>query len=196
MNWLDIVLLLIVAASVFTSIRKGLAREVIGLVSVIVAVLAGIWFYGIPAGILMPYLSSRGLANFGGFFVVFCAMLGAGAIAGFVIGKFLRATGLSIFDRLLGAGFGLVRGTLIAVALIMGLMAFSATDRPPDAIVNSRFAPYVADAARVMAALAPYELKEGFRKTYAQARSAWEKTIHDGLRKAPAGGRKDHERKI
>jgi len=196
MNWLDIVLLLIVAASVFTSFRKGLVREVIGLVSVILAILAGIWIYGIPAGLLMPYLSSRAVANFAGFFVVFCAMLAIGAVAGFFAGKFLRVTGLSIFDHLLGAVFGMVRGTLIGVALIMGLMAFSPADRPPNAIVDSRAAPYVAGAARVMAALAPYELKEGFRKTYAQARSAWEKAIHDGLQKRPAGERKENERKI
>jgi len=196
MNWLDIVLLLILAASVAASFRKGLAREVIGLVSVILAVLAGIWLYGLPAGVLMPYLSSRGLANFAGFFVVFCAMLALGAVAGFVIGKFLRVTGLSFFDHFLGAVFGLVRGALIAVALVMGLMAFSAADRPPAAIVNSKVAPYVANAARVVASLAPYELKEGFRKTYAQAKSAWEKAIHDGLQKPPAGERKENERKI
>jgi membrane protein required for colicin V production len=196
MNWLDIVLLLILAASVLTSFRKGLAREIIGLVSVILAVLAGIWFYGIPAGLLMPYLSSRGLANFGGFFVIFCLVLAIGAVAGLVVGKFLRVTGLSIFDHLLGAVFGLARGALIAVALVMGLMAFSAADRPPAAIVNSRIAPYVAGAAKVIASMAPYELKEGFRKTYAQAKSAWDKAIHDGLQKEPAGERKENERKI
>ncbi len=196
MNWLDIVLLLIVAASIITCFRKGFAREIIGLVSVILALLAGIWFYGIPAGYLLPYLSSREAANFAGFFVVFCAILAMGWVAGLVVGKFLRVTGLSIFDHVLGAVFGLVRGTLIAVALVMGLMAFSAADRPPNAIVNSRAAPYVAYAARVVVALAPYELKEGFRKTYAQAKSAWEKALRDGLQKRPAGERKENERKI
>jgi membrane protein required for colicin V production len=196
MNWLDIVLLLIVAASVITSFRKGFVREVIGLVSVILAVLAGIWFYGIPGGFLLPYLSSRQAANFAGFLVVFCAILALGAVAGWIAGKFLKVTGLSFFDHLLGAAFGLVRGALIAVALVMGLMAFSAAGPPPAAILNSRSAPYVADGARVIVAMAPYELKEGFRKTYAQTKSAWEKAIHDGLRKQPAGAQKEHERKI
>ena len=45
MNWLDLVLLLIVAASVYMSFRKGLSREIIGLVSVVLALLLGIWFY-------------------------------------------------------------------------------------------------------------------------------------------------------
>ena len=168
----------------------------IGLVSVILALLAGIWFYGIPAGYLLSYLSSREAANLAGFLVVFCAVLAIGWVAGLIMGKFLRVTGLSIFDHVLVAVFGLVRGTLIAVALIMGLMAFSAADRPPTAIVNSRAAPYVADAARVIVALAPYELKEGFRKTYAQAKSAWEKALRDGYQRRPAGERKENERKI
>jgi len=187
MNWLDIVLLLIVAASVLTSFRKGFSREIIGLISVVLAIMAGIWFYGIPAAWVQPYLSSRGLANFAGFFLVFCAVLALGAVAGYVAGRFLRVTGLSIFDHALGAGFGFVRGTLIAVALVMGIMAFSTTERPPEAVVRSRVAPYVAGAARVFAAMAPHELKEGFRRTYGQVKSAWERALPDG---------KQNERKI
>jgi len=85
----------------------------------------------------------------------------------------LRVTGLSIVDHLLGAGFGVVRGALIAVALLMGIMAFSDTNHPPAAIVNSRLAPYVAGAAQLFADVAPHELKEGFRKTYSEVKSAW-----------------------
>ncbi len=189
MNWLDIVLLAIVAASVFTSLRKGFSREIIGLIAVVLALLLGIWFYGIPAGFLAPYLSSRALANFAGFFIVFCFILALGAVVGAVVGRFLRVTGLSFFDHLLGAGFGLVRGTLIALALVTGLMAFSASNRAPEAIVESRVAPYVTGAADVVAAMAPYELKEGFRKTYAQVKAAWDDALH-------RGDRKQNERKI
>ena len=98
-------------------------------------------------------------------------------------------TGLSLFDHALGAGFGLIRGALIALALVTGIMAFAPAGRPPDAIVNSRVAPYVVNAAKVIAALAPYELKEGFRKTYAQVKSAWQNAVQreEG---------KQHERKI
>jgi uncharacterized membrane protein required for colicin V production len=187
MNWLDIVLLLIVAASVLTSFHKGFARELIGLISVVLALILGIWFYGLPAAWVAPYLSSRGLANFAGFFVVVCASLAAGAVAGFIVGRFLKVTGLSVLDHALGAGFGLVRGTLIAVALVMGIMAFSPSEAPPDAVVNSRGAPYVAGAARVVAAMAPYEIKEGFRKSYEQVKSAWERALRNG---------KQNERKI
>jgi membrane protein required for colicin V production len=93
-----------------------------------------------------------------------------------VVGKFLKVTGLSFFDHVLGAGFGIVRGLLISIALVTGIMAFSPDDSPPGSIVHSRMAPYVVDAAHVAAAIAPHELKEGFRRTYTRVKSAWEKT--------------------
>jgi membrane protein required for colicin V production len=182
MNWLDIVLLLIILVSVVSSFRKGLSREIIGLVSVVLAILLGIWFYGFPAGWLQPYLASRAVAGFVGFVIVFCAVMAVGAAAGVVAGRFLRVTGLSFFDHLLGALFGLVKGVLVGVALVTGVMAFSRPEKPPDAIVESHVAPYVVDAAHVVATLAPYELKEGFRRTYAQVKSAWGKALEHGIR--------------
>ena len=46
MNWLDIVLLLVLAGSVVTSFSTGLTREVVGLFSMIAALVLAIWFYG------------------------------------------------------------------------------------------------------------------------------------------------------
>jgi len=183
MNWLDVVLLLILAVSVAMSFRKGLSREVIGLASVVLAIVLGIWFYGAAGAWLIPYLSSRGLANFAGFLLVFCGVMLVGHLVSYIVGRFLKVTGLSIFDHLLGAVFGAVRGILISVALIMAIMAFSQGDKPPSSVVNSRTAPYVVDAARAFAALAPHELKEGFRKTYDQVKTAWGKALEEGIRK-------------
>jgi membrane protein required for colicin V production len=192
MNWLDIVLVLIVGLSIAASFRKGLSRELIGLASVFVALVAGTWFYGMAGGWLQPYVSSRSVANFAGFFLVFFGVLVLGAVVSYSVGRALNVTGLSFFDHLLGAGFGLVRGTLIGVALILGIMAFSTGDRPPESVVHSRTAPYVVDAARLFATVAPHELKEGFRKSYAEVKSAWERT----LRSTPDGDKRAHERKI
>ncbi|PWU09550.1 MAG: hypothetical protein C5B51_06070 [Terriglobia bacterium] len=175
MNWLDVVLALILAASVLTSFRKGLSREVIGLASVCLALLLGSWLYGSVGGYLAPYFSSRMVANFLGFALVFGGVLVAGAVVSGVIGKFLKITGLSFFDHVLGLGFGAVRGLLIAIAVVMAIMAFAPGEGPPASVVNSRLAPYVAGGARVVSAIAPHELKEGFRKTYTRVKSAWDK---------------------
>lgn len=196
MNWLDAVLLVILAVSVLTSFRKGLSREVIGLVAVVVALIFGIWFYGTAGSLVLPYVSSRSVANLAGFFLVFFGVLLLGSIVSHVVGRFLRVTGLSLVDHALGAVFGLVRGTLIAVALLMGIMAFSPGDQPPESVVNSRVAPYAVDAARFFVSMAPHELREGYSKSYAQVKAAWQNALEKGIRGVPKGEKGEHERKI
>ncbi len=196
MNWLDFLLALILVASGVAGLRRGLSRQVIGLIAGVLALLLGIWFYGTVGFYLMPYASNRTMANAGGFAVVFCSVLLLGALVSFVVGRFLKVTGLSIVDHSLGAGFGLLRGLVFAIAIIMGVMAFSRGDKPPEAIVNCRMAPYVVDAARMVAGMAPHELKEGFRRTYAQVKAAWSDALDKGIRKLPNGEMKKDERRI
>jgi membrane protein required for colicin V production len=196
MNWLDAVLLIILGVSVLTSFRKGLSREVIGLVAVVVALIFGIWFYGTAGSLVVPYVSSQSVANLIGFFLVFFGVVLLGSIVSHVVGRFLRVTGLSIVDHIMGAGFGLVRGTLVSVALLMGIMAFSQGNRPPDSVVNSRIAPYAVDTAQLLVSMAPHELKEGYRKTYAEVKAAWRTALEKGIRRAPNGEKGEHERKI
>jgi membrane protein required for colicin V production len=200
MNWLDAVLLFIIALAVIHGFRKGLSRQVIGLVSVVVAIVLGLWTYGIAGHWLEPYVSSPRAAKFAGFALVFIGVMIAGGIVGYVVHKFLKFTGLSFFDRLLGAAFGVVRGTLIAVALILGIMAFSAEGKPPASVVDSRVAPYAVHAARVFAAMAPHEMREGFHRTYDQVKSAWsgglEKSLEKKLRELPKSEKEKNEKRI
>jgi len=188
MNWLDVVLGLILVACVVTSFRKGLSREIIGLISVCLALLLGLWLYGSAGGYLLPYLSSRPAANFAGFAIVFCGVMLAGSLISLIIGKFLRITGLSLFDHALGALFGILRGALVSLALVTGIMAFSSGEGPPASVVHSRIAPFVVYAAREVTAMAPHELKEGFRKSYTRVKSAWKNTTQRSRWQSPRHG--------
>jgi membrane protein required for colicin V production len=189
MNWLDVVLLILLLGSVVTSFNAGLTREVVGLISMIAALVLAVWFYGTAGSFLLPYVSSPGVANFCGFLIVFCGVLLLGALLGRVLGKLMKAAGLSFVDRLLGAGFGVVRGLLISIALVLALLAFTPGKSPPNAVVNSRVAPYVIDAARLVAAAAPHELKDGFRKSYEQVKSIWSDALKKGIRELPETGK-------
>ncbi|MGA2275848.1 MAG: CvpA family protein [Bryobacteraceae bacterium] len=173
MNWLDVVLGLILVASVVDAFRRGFTREIIELVAVVLGFVLGLWFYGWAGSFLEPHLKSPQVAHFAGFLLVFCGVLLVGALVGFVVGKFLKVTGLSFFDHLLGAGFGALRAALISVVLVSGLMAFSRGDAPPAAVANSRLAPYLVGTANLAADMAPHEFKEGFRKAYGQVKQAW-----------------------
>lgn len=193
MNWLDIVLLVILAASVVSSLRKGLTREIIGLVSVVLGLLLGTWFYGMAGAFLLPYVSSKAIAHFIGFILVFVSVIVLGAIVSALVGRLLKITGLSILDHLLGAGFGAVRGILICVALVMAIMAFTPGVGPPASVVHSRVAPYTVDAARICAAAAPYELKEGYRRSYAQVKKAWAGAMEKAVQVMPNSDKAQQE---
>ncbi len=196
MNWLDVVLLIILAWSVIASFRKGLTREVVGLAATVLALLLSVWFYGTAGSFFEPYVKSPEMAKVAGFAAVFAAVMILGWIAGFLAGRFLKVTGLSIVDHLLGAAFGALRGVLIGVALIVMLMSFAKGGEPPKSVVNSRIAPYVASAARVVAMAAPNEVRDGFRKTYEQVKAAWQNTLKDGLKSRPVAEKDQNERKI
>ncbi|MFN7995589.1 MAG: CvpA family protein [Bryobacteraceae bacterium] len=196
MNWLDVVLLILLLGSIVTSFSAGLTREVVGLVSLVAALILSIWFYGTAGAILLPYVSSPGIAHFCGFLMVFCGVLIAGSLAGRALGKLLKVAGLSFVDRVLGAGFGVVRGLLISIALILALLAFAPGPSPPNSVVHSKVAPYVIDAARLLSAVAPHELKDGFRKSYGQVKTIWGDALKKGIREVPETGKMGREREI
>ncbi len=175
MNWLDFVLIAILLVSVFMSARKGFSREIIGLAAALFALVLGMWFYGLAGSFLLPYVSSARMANLIGFLLVVVAVLLCGGMLGWIVSRFLHTVGLSFFDRLLGAAFGLVRGLLFSVTLLTAFMAFGPqvdSKTASASVVHSRIAPWVLDASHAFVAIAPMELKSSFRKQYAQVKSA------------------------
>ncbi len=184
MNWLDVVLALIIAASAVCGFRRGFARVAVGLAACVLGVMAGLWFHGTAGSFLMPYVSWRGLANFIGFLLVFAGVMALGGLVGWALAKLLKWAGLGWLDRLGGAALGLLRGLLIAIVLVMALVAFS-KEPPPRAVVQSRIAPYVIEAARVVAAAAPRELKDAFQASYDKIKQVWAEALKKGLKNLP-----------
>jgi membrane protein required for colicin V production len=181
---LDMLLVIIVGASVATGFMAGFARVGIGFIATVAGLVCGFWFYGIPAAWLHQHLKSAAASNLIGFFVVFFGFVFAGALFGKLLSKLFRWTGLSWLDRLLGGGFGLVRGSLIAVAFVSVLLAF--TPRPlPGWMVDSTVLPYAIDASDLCAALAPRALKEAFRESMRDVRKAWDEEMKKKRKEHP-----------
>jgi len=181
-NLLDILLVIIVGASVVTGFLAGFARVGIGFIATVSGLLFGFWFYGIPAAWLHRHLSSQAVSNLLGFLVVFFAFVFVGALIGKLLSRLFKWTGLSWLDRLLGGSFGLVRGALVAVAFIAVLMAF--TPRPlPNWMIDSKALPYALEASNLCASLAPSSIKDAFRESMQDIRKAWDDQIKRKPRK-------------
>ena len=172
MNWIDVLLLLVVSLSVLSGLMAGFARVGVGFIATLFGIFFGFWCYGVVAGYFLDYVSSRAIANLIGFSLIFIVISLLGAIAGRILAKFFKWVGLSWFDRLLGGAFGVVRGIIIAVALVTVLMAF-APSPPPRSIVESKFMPYLAGASDFFAAMTPHEIKDAFRDAREKAEKAW-----------------------
>jgi membrane protein required for colicin V production len=172
MSWIDLVMILVVGLSVITGISGGFTRVGIGFIAAILGIFVGFWSYGVVGAYLYDYVSSRQMANLGGFLIIFAGFVILGAIVGSILAKFLKWAGLSWFDRLLGGAFGLVRGFIIAAAIATVLLAFAPTP-PPASVVNSRFLPYVVDASSIFAALTPHDIKDAFHQAQEKAKKEW-----------------------
>lgn len=121
--WVDWVLLLVLAASVLIGLFRGFVFEVLSLAGWLVAWFAAQWASPQAA----PYLpigtpgSSMNLAA--AFLACFVLALIVWSLLARLVRMVIHATPLSIPDRLLGAGFGVLRGTvlLLAVATVVNL---------------------------------------------------------------------------
>ena len=156
----------------------SVVREIIGFTATIAGLVLAFWFYGVAGSVLEPFLNSHRLASLLGFILVFAAVVLAGSVTSRILNKFLKATGLSIPDRLLGAVFGLIRGGAICLALLTAFIAWSPHDEDavaPAAVANSQIAPVLTEASRAAVSMAPMELRQSFQEGYALLDKAWKK---------------------
>jgi membrane protein required for colicin V production len=114
---LDWVFAAIMAASLLLGAWRGLVYEVLSVVSWIAAfVLAQLFAPDISK--FLPLGQAPEVARYAAAFVlVFIAVVVAGALLAWVTKKLVEAVGLRPVDRALGAGFGLLRGALLLMAI-------------------------------------------------------------------------------
>ena len=167
---LDWFIAAIVTISVLMSYLRGLTRELISLGATVGGVMAALWFYNDVATWFEPYTKNAEVAQLAGFLAILVAAIVAGGIVSAIAGRMVKAAGLRGADRLLGASFGLVKGLLLSLALVLALVAF-----PPGREIaeRSRLAPYLVYGSRVLAAGAPSGIQEQFWKGFEQVRRIW-----------------------
>jgi membrane protein required for colicin V production len=115
----DLVLLLILLASVVLGIWRGLVFEVLSVAGWVCAFFVAQWYAEAVAAWLPLQNMAEPLRYAAGFAVVFVGVAFAAALVAWLIKKSIEKVGLRPVDRALGAVFGLLRGAVLLLALAL-----------------------------------------------------------------------------
>ena len=139
MTVFDFVFLLILAVSMFISVLRGLVREVLSLVSWIGAFFVAKYGAPVVGTWLSGWISHPEIRIGFSFILVMVASVMLFSLLSLQVAKLVKITGLKGTDRALGAFFGLARGVLVAVVLVL---VASLTPMPKESYWRNAFFRY------------------------------------------------------
>lgn len=158
MTSFDYVFLTIIGVSVLVSIMRGFIREILSLAGWVAAFFVARVYCLELAELLPAAIPSEPLRILAAFLILFLATLLVTSLLALAISLLFKQIGLSWLDRMLGAFFGLARGALIAVVLVLvgGLTSLPQDTRwrnamfsaPLEAVVMSILMWFPADIAK------------------------------------------------
>src|SRR5580704_1236448 len=161
MNLVDWIILGVVLLNVVTAVMQGFFSEALTMAGLVVGYIVAAWKYRGLAGWFEGFLKNDWLAEVLGFLVIFFAIVLLFGLAARVARWLMKETGLSGFDRFLGAILGLLKGALMAAVILMGMTAFEPTST---VLRNSQLAPYFLAVGQAAVWVAPAELRARFRQ--------------------------------
>ncbi len=173
MNIIDMIIIAIICFSMIRGIFRGISSEI----SSIIAVAGG--FYG--AYLFHPQLADRlprpaALAQYSeiiAFALIFCAVFVAVSLLGVLIKYALDITMLGWFDRLLGAGFGALKGALAVSVLLFFLVAV--TGHTPTGVKQSLLGDYAVKITQYMTRAMSQKNYQAVQFKFEELQQIWEK---------------------
>lgn len=118
MNWLDTVIIIVLAISAFFGLKAGIIKAVLSLAGMILGVVLAGRYYGALAGVLPFFSEPSEVANIVAFAIILIVLMVVAA----VFARFLKWAAsvmmLGWVNRLGGAAFGLFMGALFCGALL------------------------------------------------------------------------------
>ena len=131
----------VVGASSLLGLWRGVISEVLALAAWVAAFIAARTWGAEAATYFEGVVAAPTLRYAAGFVVVLIFVLVTFAVARLVLSLILKAAGLAMVDRLLGAGFGVLRGVLMVMVgvLLAGMTALPKSQWWRDAMLAPPF---------------------------------------------------------
>jgi membrane protein required for colicin V production len=123
-QWVDLVFLGIIGFSSMMGLFRGFIKEALALGIWFGAVWAGYNYSGSATPYIQPYIHNPTAVSVLGFGAVVVGVLIVGGIANFVLGLFLKGSGLGPVDKILGGIFGFSKGVFM-ISLIFAILSMT-----------------------------------------------------------------------
>lgn len=119
MIWIDVAIVVVVALSATIGFFRGFLREALGLAIWVLAFYLA-FVLAAPASVyLQRWIDADSVRLAVAFAIVFLAVLIAGAIVNYLLGRLINQTGFAGTDRAVGIVFGVVRGVAVLIVLVL-----------------------------------------------------------------------------
>jgi membrane protein required for colicin V production len=152
----DIMALTLLAVSGGVGFFRGAVREMATVLALLVAAAAALWGLRFSGPLMRGVLEPVWAANVAAVLLVFVVIYIALRLIGGRIANRVQATNvLGFLDRVIGAGFGLVRSLVVLGAFHLALMAVAPPERIPQWIAGAALYPLTQAAGQVLKAFAP-----------------------------------------
>lgn len=119
MNWADWVILGILLVSSLISVKRGFVKEALSLATWLVAFIVAMLFSARLALLLVNLIETPSIREMVAFALLFASTLIVGAMVNHLVSEVVRMTGLAGTDRFFGMIFGLARGLVVVMALLI-----------------------------------------------------------------------------
>ena len=124
MNQVDIAILIVIVISSAFGLWRGFIKEVLSLLSWIAALVVARLYSEPLADRLVSLIDSSSIRYVTAFCLLFVMVIMIGTLINHFMTKVLTITGLKFLDKLLGAVFGVARGTVIILVILFILNVF------------------------------------------------------------------------
>lgn len=142
MNWLDFVLLALLIGSIALGVKRGVIREVMGFIGLIIGVVVAInKVDAVTAWVLSHMKASPVAVSFISFVLILAAFYFAFRLLGMLFNKALSISSLGRIDQVGGGLIGFIRGWVLVGFVLFLLFYLPFPQRFYDSIESSFFAP-------------------------------------------------------
>lgn len=128
MMWADWCILAAISASTLLGAFRGLVREAFSLAGWVAAMVVARMFYRDLDRLLVDSISTPSVRMVAAFLLLFVATLLISSMLAYLVQTLTQAAGLGWSDRLLGAAFGVARGLILTLVLLMSAAPYVAKD--------------------------------------------------------------------